>query len=736
MMRSIALAAAILLYVADVAISAPLPFTLDVLATGKDTISLSAPAGGGRVPLTLIQTALPSKPPTLDVMLSQFVGEQGNSVGIDVLIEPAGQPAPMHRVKVTGAALPLQLLIPDLPTPGKYTGTLTLLAEGYDPLVLKLVLVGASVFRPATLVVDRGALTTSVTTCPWVPCLVDKPTAVSVHVADKNRLWPLDAVTYRQEPSAKTSEFDADRNLAFTFNGNPVARLGDPTSDRQPRVVPRGQAATLGMLPQQLRPGEYNATLRFQAFNSVDDDGQKLLLTVLVRHCIFWAIVVLLLALGVSFLVTKVLVMLRQRLALLARIRDLRPAWLGTMQPVLPVVWTRAMLREAKGLSGRYWLTGQHLIDTRLNQVAGVLSVLEKVRDLHVTFDGAFFLNDFVKVRAITALGRIVSRMGAGALTDAKATALKAELDGLAAWTAQTAQSYWADVVKAAQGLLDVADPQQGPQPGRAAVAPLKTELATAIQTVPATLKDMTDIEAQYARLKVLWERRHVSEFADLLALQTQNKPLSDLFAAADQAAWGRLQDDNARQIVLPQDTGAEPLEAYEPLTFSLETPTDPAIAETYLFLHGLTYAWTITLGARKRDWKTLWFKRRSPLTLGAVSTEPHVVVYAPEHGLLSAEVTVKYKGASITAQKQASVKIVKSEDFTVDKGFERVEVLSFAIAGAIALVSGLSLLYAKNPTFGTMSDYLGLFLWGIGVDQSKNLVQALQMTAPPAKVT
>src|SRR5207253_6128494 len=131
-----------------------------------------------------------------------------------------------HHVELSTATLPLHLEVGDLPTAGKYVGTLTMLASGFDPASWKLILTGVGVFRPATLVVDRGAITTSVTTCPLFHCLVSKPKATSVRLSDKNRLRPLDGITLRQEASAKVSEFDVDRNLAFTFNNNPVERFG------------------------------------------------------------------------------------------------------------------------------------------------------------------------------------------------------------------------------------------------------------------------------------------------------------------------------------------------------------------------------------------------------------------------------------------------------------------------------------------------------------------------------
>jgi hypothetical protein len=735
MIGSSLLILAVLLGATSSAIAATLPFTLDGVP-GGGSVSLTAPGGGGRATTTLIRTTAQGAPETIGLLLSQFAGEQGNPVSAKLIVTGAVEPKPKpddpYEVKVTTAAIPLQIEAGELPTAGKYTGTLTMIADKFDPLSWKVVLTGTGVFRPAVLVVDRGNLTTSVTTCPWFACLAPAPRATSVHLSDKNRQWPLEGVTLRQEASAKTSEFDLDRNLKLALDGKDIARAGD--LDGVTRVVPRGHPATMSLTPRDLSPGEYNATLRFQAVNSADDDGQKLLLTVLVRHCMFWAVIVLVLALLVSFVVTKVLVMLRQRLAFLVRVRDLRAAWLSKMDPVLPVVWVRAMLRQSEDLSRRYWLTGQSLIDTRLNHVSGVLGVLDKVQQLRRGFDQPASLHSFVKVRAVTALNRIVSRMNAGAMSDQEATLFTTELDGLSAWILKTEECYWEDVVKAAKELAGDVKPQEVPSAGQAEVAALKTKVEGAIAAKPNDLAGMIAVESDYARLKILWERRQAPEFTELIALQQLGRPLDEFFVVADAAAWRRLQADAAREIVLPQDTGAEPLESHTPLTFALRTPTDRAVGETYLFLHGLTYKWMFELTHRKRHWRKLWRKPRPPVKFSAISTEPQAVVFAPDGGRLTVSVSATYNGGTMTTAMANYVPIVESRDYTVDKGFERVELWSFGIAGALALASGLSLLYAKNATFGTMADYFGLMLWGVGVDQGKNLAQSLQLTSPPPK--
>jgi len=68
------------------------------------------------------------------------------------------------------------------------------------------------------------------------------------------------------------------------------------------------------------------------------------------------------------------------------------------------------------------------------------------------------------------------------------------------------------------------------------------------------------------------------------------------------------------------------------------------------------------------------------------------------------------------------------SSAFGFFQAFEKVEVASWLIAAAVAIVTGLATFYYKGPTFGSFQDYLTLFLWGVGVDQGKNFLQSLQV--------
>jgi hypothetical protein len=64
---------------------------------------------------------------------------------------------------------------------------------------------------------------------------------------------------------------------------------------------------------------------------------------------------------------------------------------------------------------------------------------------------------------------------------------------------------------------------------------------------------------------------------------------------------------------------------------------------------------------------------------------------------------------------------------------FQGVEIISWAIAGVVAIATGLTTYFFGTPTFGSPKDYLTLFLWGAGMDQGKNFLQSLQSVSGQA---
>lgn len=184
----------------------------------------------------------------------------------------------------------------------------------------------------------------------------------------------------------------------------------------------------------------------------------------------------------------------------------------------------------------------------------------------------------------------------------------------------------------------------------------------------------------------------------------------------------------------MPVTSDPDGLEAFTPFAFSV-TSDDSQVSGSYLFRRKVQYAWKFTLEPGARNWRDkLRGKAPNSVTLTPITLGPSVVQYFPRRGKVKVSVTLSYTGAPISVFETPGPDIRDSSEFGMLRAFEGVEYVSWAIAAAVALATGLSTYYVKNPTFGSYQDYLTLMLWGVGMDQGKNILQALQsVSSQPA---
>jgi hypothetical protein len=641
---------------------------------------------------------------------------------VNVTLKKPGDPGPASQALTLDLAIntpaPVTLTVEDLPQGDQFSGTLLITSKGNNPMSWRV-----NLKPPAgTLLVDPSMVNLAI----MKPLFGSQSQLITVTVHEKTGKVGLDGVSARPGPVVKAPEkgFDLGQNVDFLFNGQEAPELTKwpPIQSSGPNrsISSNNGLATVGLRVKNLTAGEYNAAVQFQSINSINDDA-KLILNLQVRHHWLWAVLVLVLAVAVSFITTKVISSLRQRFLFARRIGELRPAWLADEPKVLPVVWASAILKQSEDLSRTYWLTGEDEIEARVNQVAGVMAVLERVRVLRSQIK-ASSLPGFVRFRALTKLNQIVSSIGAGLQDDVVTKQLEAALDSLNQWLDATlwTKFYWGDLRLAVGHLLSEVTPKT--------VDDLETQASIQLaydSLNDALRKDLQDeqamlaIENQYANLKILWERRRYPERANLV----KEKDTARIFQIADQAAWKRLKDNQTKiKIEAPQEDDIDSLQAYTPAQFNIN-PGDESLAQTFLFRHGLKFEWTFVvtlLGKRFR------FKKRT-MRLKPVTEEPQVIQYFPEKGAVQISVKIKYGDETIEISEPQEVSIAASSDFGTFRGLEAVEYMSFFAAAGAAILTGFTTLYLKNSGFGSLSDYLSLFAWGAGVDQTKNFIQNLQ---------
>jgi hypothetical protein len=67
----------------------------------------------------------------------------------------------------------------------------------------------------------------------------------------------------------------------------------------------------------------------------------------------------------------------------------------------------------------------------------------------------------------------------------------------------------------------------------------------------------------------------------------------------------------------------------------------------------------------------------------------------------------------------------------TIDREYRREDRRFSVLAGLLVVLSGMSLLYAGNPAFGTLGDYLAVALWGAAVGEGLQLARRLWPSLP-----
>lgn len=720
-------------------------FSLDIAAPAAQEVQLAIPS-----PTTLsfkIMRAGGPVPTGFAVDVGNFINPQGISVPVSVSIggDPDNGATHVEPGAFTQGLLAVNLHVKAFPAPGKYTGQVIVTTPGADAksTLWRFVLSSASEVRPATLVIDQNALTLvgARAFCLWPSdrswCLGDKddPLVATVHVRDKTGIWPLVGVTSRLESGLKTpgSGFDTSSLLAVKFNGEAVpdffsaptppgtASSSQPTVPTDGRMVPASAQATVMLTFTPREVGEYTIPMRFTAANSADDDLQKLTVTLQIRNSILPAIFILLLAAALSFLATRVISMLRQRAAFLARLRTLRPAWLANEPSILPVIWLRATSNLAEALNKRFWLLGASEIDARLTAAAAMLLTLDRIRQVRQRIEA--IPEDMVQQRAIWKLDKVVDSLGAASLSDQDVANFKAQLDAFDSWCdpdrGKRQIAYWADLLPAIQSTCSKVDEVTIPADQQNLAKLLKGALETS-QTEATTLNLQINAEEHYQRLAILLElcRHKQTNLIGGLGKTLNDVSLRDVRAIVDNAWWALLNNPATKPTIEGPSATMDPPETYESVTFRVNTPAKPFLVETYLMDKKLTYDWTISITPKKEG--------ATPKQLRVTSSQPRIAQYSPVAGSMTASVHISYEGASGPRISGEPITVIDSSDFRIFAKYEWADLIGFGVATAASVVSGLTI-YALKPTFfGSLQDYLTLFTWGASVDQGKNFLQSL----------
>ena len=278
----------------------------------------------------------------------------------------------------------------------------------------------------------------------------------------------------------------------------------------------------------------------------------------------------------------------------------------------------------------------------------------------------------------------------------------------------------------------------------REVVRRLRQELESVV--TPGSLHDMILRERCYTKLKLIWEQRNDDERREWLVEQVRDDtPLDTILDAIDDEVWALLKIKGTVRIVPPDAQGR--IEQYQPIDFKVEC-TDRR-ANTFLFKHGLEYEWHIDWGG---DWPLKPVTRSTIVTQFIPQKEVEVQVgvtvrrgqesfsvgLAPKKKSSdeeNPETKASGEGASagdasgemVFAKGAAKFKTVPTSAFDHLWPTPTPELIGIAIAMILAVVTGLQSAPFLTALEGSGMEYIALFAWGVGADQTKNLLANLE---------
>jgi hypothetical protein len=704
--------------------------------------------------LSFTRTPTTDKQTTIEFHVTPFVGEQGDNLAVDPCIVELPNLKPKNHCLVFSLVKPvmtLKLKVPELLTAGKYSGHLVVVQEDQKRQTYSIVLTRATAQRPAQLTVDPKSILICHTKwwVPWpgLPTRLKEPPSFTVFVRNPSPEWQARGVFLRllEVTTPEGANFDPRKNLTFTWNDQKADDLWRSPSpedtDASQHVIAPNQQAEIGGEFRGLAPGEYTLKVGLAATNAVPETEQQMTLKVRVRHCVIGAGVVLLLAIAVSFIATKGLEAQRRRIAVLKKISELRPPWLREEPPTAPVVSVRAILRQAEDRNKSWYsaLFGPDVVSDRVNKAERVLGILRRMHQIREQIN-KWDQPIMIRYRAEKQLTEITADLDSETVNEKSATEIERKLDELAEWFNRDKlfDLYWADVKKRIDSLLCQAKPEEFPEKKhRDVVVKLREQIGQ--QPGKLDLTEAVKIDEDYAKLKILWEcqQDNDSEPLDqLVALlhDDQCPSINNFFKERDEIAWKRLKkayEEEGKEwlkFTSPQESTIYPIRTYELFQFEVESiPRN--LGNNYLFRSGLEYHWSLDLEIR--TWWKFWKGARTEKLTRPQTKEPRLVQYVPRKGKLHVSVKLCHNSDCSTEVKMKEpLPIKKSSDFRWIGAFRFVEVTALAIATLFALISGLQTYYIGKPSFGSMVDYVTLFIWGAGVDQAKNFIQHLAQSS------
>lgn len=633
------------------------------------------------------------------ILLSPFVNSAGKTT--DLLLLEINQITEQDSVE---AYLQLLIVAKQIDTGKDYVGSILIYQKSGKQQSIPIRIKRISLAKNAEVEVYPANL-------PLV--ITDSETQFSFNIKENSGIGPATDVKFSLTESP-------DAKMSFIFWRKGVSS--------QPIKLDAGETAAIMAQASNIPLGKHQLKFKVSARTANPEKVEELNVTIIRKRGLWLSIAVIIGAVLFTIITKKFVDIRNTRLELRRKAQKIKES-VGTNNSYNAAnSRLRRMLKMISDFS-RNSITNFEIYREELKLAEELATYLGKLNVIHRMIRRQ--MNGMKRRRVEKNCNSIINELAHLKFTEAEKSAIDNRINRLNAWFASPDgfdKLYEEDLVKDIEILKSIIDLKQFDQ--EYVLIPQLFEVMNDNFLDDKDNKvEVTAVEREnaYAALKIFWEKRKSDEFQQLYSAFAKKSDINDLFEVTDRINWGQvveLSNEGKLKLSLIQSAN-DSLETYTPLIFNVES-LEPGKTDNYLYKHGLTWEWDVTIKQTGKNSKEKWIQVKSDV--------PEVTLFSPIKGALEASVSISYKGDTLSLQLNKSIqrqpKIVKTANSIFNFETNVTEMIKLIAAIFVAILTGILSFYYQDDFYGTFKDQIILFLWGAGIEQSTTFLGYLNKGA------
>ncbi len=526
----------------------------------------------------------------------------------------------------------------------------------------------------------------------------------NINLENKSKEAPIENVIIR--PSSLVKEVGDDKT-SVSFDPQKYKENLSKIERNKSEVVPLP-------LPKISRPGTYNIGFTIEAEGM---EPQQVKVIVQARYGVLAAVLVLLAGSALSYFVTRVIIIIRtkyNRTSVIKRIKREVEDYTDDNQYLKERI--RALASISTDLNKGWIFISKdktrdflELADYLLEVGKRKANTWNKLQDIAAPYglvEGA--------AQHLKKVDRLVEKYD----VMAKKTEIDSLLNKAEEYTKEDkGPGYWLELKQKIEKLLTEEVEAEGAVNDY--IKELKKELEEFKEKAEVEYNKLKTVDDTYKKLELVYRYKDLKDINKAIetAGKNRDKELDALFSfiwkEENITTWERIQQNwkQGKVEIIPPSYVIEDEVGVFTVDFGEES-----LNNSYLARKGLTYDWEFRLSSKKNPAKDI------PPSRGMKSNS--VAKYFPVPGVYDIILKIAYKDKTIDETlKMEGITVRPNEDIKRIKQISKVEFGLYIAASILAVLSGLQSQYAAKPDFGSLNDFVALFLWAVAFDQGKNLI-------------